>query len=204
MSGNIASFSEFARLLGVKPSAVTDLKSRNRLVLTEDGKRVLVTESQQRLRETADPSKAGVVARHVAARASSLVQGEGVGADGCESGTDGAEVADDTEGGDAKGGAIDGYQSSRARREHYLALSAQREYEREIGKLMEASEVVAAISTTVATLRTNLERLPDVLGPQLAAEADEGRARSLLTEAIEHALEEASRSFNTLVKQEGQ
>lgn len=204
MDGNIATFSEFARLLGVKPSAITDLKNRNRLVLTEGGKRVLVAESQQRIRETADPSKAGVVARHAAARAASQSQGEGMAPRDAHSAPGEAPGSGDTEGDEdaATRGDIDGYQASRARREHYLALSAQRDYEREIGKLMDAAEVVAAIGVTVATLRTSLERLPDVLGPQLAAETDEGRARALLTEGIEHALDEASRQFNHLVKQE--
>ncbi|MDR3444709.1 hypothetical protein [Dyella sp.] len=194
MDGNIATFSEFARMLGVKPSAVTALKNADRLVLTVDGKHLLVAESQQRMRDTSDPSKAGVVERHAAARTAR--QGEGA---------DAAQDDDDEpvdEAGDAATGEVGRYQSSRARREHYLALSAQRDYELEIGKLMVAADVVATVSSTLTVLRTTLERLPDVLGPQLAAETDEGRVRAVLVDAIEHALEDTARQFASLAKRE--
>lgn len=194
MDGNIATFSEFARMLGVKPSAITALRKDGRLVLTEDAKHLLVLESQQRIRETADPSKAAVAARHAAFRAAS--EGEGQGA--------GDETAPGASGEPEEGG-IDGggtYQASRAMRENYLALSAKRDYEVEIGKLMVATDVVAGVGSAVAILRTSLERLPDVLGPQLAAEPDEGRARALLAEAIEHALDETARQFGILARRE--
>ena len=63
-----ATFSEFAKVLRVKPRAITQLKADDRLILTEDGKRVRVEASLARIRETADPSKAAVAARHAAAR----------------------------------------------------------------------------------------------------------------------------------------
>lgn len=187
-----ASFAGFARILGVKPQAVTALRHAGRLVLTDDGKRVQVAASQQRIRDTADPSKAGVVARHAAERAAKAgetaatpdpleTQGEG-------------EADDDTPG-------SRDYQSSRARREHYQALEAQRAYEVAIGKLMDAGEVAAAVAGAAATLRTRLEGLPDILGPQLAAIHDEAQCRATLAEAIEHALEETARQFCNIAKQ---
>ncbi len=187
-----ASFAGFARLLGVKPQAVTALRHAGRLVLTDDGKRVRVLESQQRLRDTADPSKAGVVARHAAERAAKAAS-----ASAASSPTDGA--GDDASGPDEPGNSA--YQTSRAKREHYQALSAQRDYEVSIGKLMAADEVSAAVASATATLRTSLERLPDVLGPQLAAITDEAQARATLAEAIEHALDEVSRQFSNIAKQ---
>lgn len=185
-----ATFAGFARMLGVKPQAVTALRHAGRLVLTDNDKRVLVEASQQRIRDTADPSKAGVVARHAAERATKpATAGEPI--------PSSAGAGDD----DDEPAGSSGYQASRARREHYQALEAQRAYELAIGKLMDASEVTAAIASATATLRTSLESLPDVLGPQLAAITDEGQARATLAEAIEHALEETARQFSNLSKQ---
>lgn len=188
-----ASFKAFARILGERsPSYVTQLKADGRLVLTEDGKRVRVPESLALIRSTADPSKAGVVARHeaerqapVAAAAPALPTGGGSGdADGDS---------------DAEGGAR-GYQYWRERSERAKALSAERENEIAEGKLLVAADVEAVVADAVTQLRGRFESLPDILGPQLAAESDEGRARALLAEAIEHALEETSRQFATLAK----
>lgn len=192
-----ASFAGFARLLGVKPQAVTALRHAGRLVLTDDGKRVLIAASRQRLLDTADPSKAGVVARHAAARA--LPVGEA--GQGAPAAAAGAGAGEEGEEGDGNTPASHDYQGSRARREHYQALEAQRVYEVAMGKLMDATEVAAAVASAATTLRTRLESLPDVLGPQLAAISDEAQARATLAEAIEHALEEASRQFASIAKQ---
>ena len=205
-----ASFAGFARLLGIKPQAVTALRHAGRLVLTADGKRVDVVASHQRLRDTADPSKAGVVTRHAAQRAAAAGAGQALAAaeavappapavDATASAT--AAPADDAEP-DTEAGSSD-YQTSRARRQHYQALEAQRAYEVAMGKLMDAHEVASAVASAATTLRTRLEGLPDVLGPQLAAISDEAQARATLAEAIEHALEEASRQFANIAKQVG-
>src|SRR5690606_28339636 len=55
---------------GWKASYVTQLKAANRLVLTPDRRRVLVADSLRLIEDTRDPSKAGVAARHAAARGS--------------------------------------------------------------------------------------------------------------------------------------
>lgn len=59
---NAVSRAEFARMKGVNRSTITRWADESRIVV-EDG-RVLVAESEARLAETADPSKAGVVRRH--------------------------------------------------------------------------------------------------------------------------------------------
>lgn len=189
-----ASLSGFARLLGVKPSAVTALRHADRLVLTADGKRVQVAASQQRIRDTADPSKAGVVARHAAERAAKSGDQPITAPVSSVASTGAGEVEAPAEPGNAD------YQTSRARREHYQALEAQRAYEVAMGKLMDAHEVASAVASAATTLRARLEGLPDVLGPQLAAISDEAQARAMLAEAIEHALEEASRQFSNIAK----
>ena len=184
-----ASLKEFARILGgVKPGYVSQLKRDGRLVMADDGKRVRVSDSLQRIADTRDPSKAGVAARHAAARATEAV-------DPAQAPAELADPADD---------ALDGlgrtFHEARALREHYQALEAKRAYEVAIGKVVDAREVANIVSGAVVTLRTRLESLPDLLSPQLVGLQDEGRARALLAEAIEHALDEASRQFGALAK----
>lgn len=182
-----ASLKDFARILGgVKPGYISQLKRDGRLVMAEDGKRVQVAESLQLIKDTRDPSKVGAVRRHAAARAA-------------EAGAAPATIPEaEDPADDALGGLGPTFHEARARREHYQALEAQRVYEVAIGKVVDAREVANIVSAAAVTLRTRLESLPDLLSPQLVGLQDEARARALLAEAIEHALDEASRQFATL------
>ena len=191
------SFKAFARILGERsPSYVTQLKGEGRLVLSSDGKRVRVAESLALVRSTADPGKAGVVARHAAAR-------------GDEGGTIPA-AADEGAGGELEAPSADPVEQSHARRRSKAmadkaetdALAAERDYRRSMGELMEAAEVEHAVRAAVASFRGSLENLPNTLAPELSAMTDEGRIRVLLSEAFEHALEELSRQFAALGRRE--
>lgn len=186
-----ATFAEFAKVLRVKPAAVTQLKADDRLILTEDGKRVRVEASLARIRETADPSKAAVAARHAATR-QAKAQGEGESIDR----DDGAAFGD--EGGESESVASPGYQHWRERTERAKALAAERENAVADGALLVAADVAAAIAASITILRTQLERLPSEVAPSLAATADENEVRAVLTEAVEHALEDLSRKFHEL------
>lgn len=189
-----ATFAVFARILGCKPSAVTALRHAGRLVLTDDGKRVQVQPSLERIRETADPAKESVAARHAETRGAPL-------ATAIEPPVDaGALVDDDDNDADTAGFTYD-YQRARARREHYQAQEAQRAYEVAIGKLMVADDVVSAVASATTTLRVRLESLPDVLAPQLAAISDENQVRAMLLDAVEHALTETARQFARLASE---
>jgi len=184
-----ATFAQFAFIAGCRPSYVTQLKADGRLVLTEDGKRVRVAESIERIAATRDPSKAGVVERHAAAR------GDGLSIPTTE-GEEGGDPEGDTE------GAGEGYQYWRARNEKAKALASERENAIADGRLLDVEAVTAAVTAAVTTLRTSLESLPSTLGPELAATTDEGVARALLADAIEHALEELARQFGALARTE--
>lgn len=182
-----ATMSGFARLLGnVSPSYVTQLKGEGRLVMTADGKRVLVDESIALIKGTRDPAKAGVAARHAANRVASTQPPE--------------STADDDD------HAYDGHATRRSRAQadkaEWDAKAAQRDYLESIGQLLPAGAVEAALVNAGTTLRTTLENLPDQLAPELAAATDEGRIRVLISEAIEHALEEISRTFAAIAKAE--
>lgn len=190
-------FREFATLMGFRPSYVTELKAKGRLVLTDDGRRVRVAESRQLLADLADPSKAGVAARHAAARgaaspSTSTAQDAGQGAtSGDEEGEDRPPVAYD-----------DPLALRRARaqaeREEAALRKALREEQQELGELLQRDEVLAVIADAITTLRTGLENLPTVLSASLAAESAEERCRVILANGIEHALEELSRRCGTI------
>lgn len=190
-----ATFAEFATLGGWKKSWVTALRKADRLVLTEDGKGVRVAESLARIKETEDPSRAGVAARHAATRLAAAGDGGTAVPATAPAGSQDESGADDE---DTR--ATTGYQHWRERSERAKALAAERDNRVRDRELLEAGDVATTITAAVTTLRTRLESLPDVLGPQLAAELDEGRVRALLAETIEHALEEASRQFHVLAK----
>jgi len=192
-----ATLAEFARLANRKRSYITELKATGRLAMTEDGKRVRVAESLARIEATRDPSKAGVAARHEAGReaAAGAEQGAAPVASPAPAQRDDDADEDETK-------ATTGYQHWRERSERAKALAAERDNRLRDRELLEADQVAATISAAVTTLRTRFESLPDVLGPQLAAEQDEGRVRALLAETIEHALEEASRQFYNLARED--
>jgi hypothetical protein len=190
-------FKAFARILGERsPSYVHQLKEEGRLVLSVDGKRVLVDESLARIRDTASPAHVGVAARHAADRATQ----PGAGAPTPPNASPVDAVPPE---GPEPDSTSSGFQYWRERSEKAKALANERENAIADGKLMDAAEVEAAVAAAATTLRSRLESLPDVLGPQLAAISDEAQARATLAEAIEHALEEASRQFLALAKQGG-
>lgn len=182
------SFKAFAKILGERsPSYVTQLKDDGRLVLSADGKRIRAKESLALIRTTADPGKAGVAAHHATQRAAR-------GAGEAQAPATPETAADDAT------GPTPGYQHWRERGERAKALAAERENAVAEGKLLDAGDVAAVVSSAIVTLRSRLEHLPDILGPQLAGVTDEAQARAMLAEAIEHELEEASRQFAALAK----
>lgn len=192
------SFKAFADHLGCRPSYVTELRKSGRLVLTEDGKRVRVAESLERIQATRNPAREDVSQRHAAARATKAEAD--VEAAEPESDDASGDPATNADGSDEIG---NGYQAARAVKERYLAMSAKRDYEVSIGKLVPAADVRQAIAGAVTTLRTDLENLPDTLAPVLAAETDEARCRLLLADEVEHILGNLAARFEKIAKEEG-
>lgn len=174
----LATSAEFARIAGFKPSYVRQLKLDGRLVLADDGKKIDVQASLARIAASRDPSKAAVAARHAEARSASRD----------EEPEEPAEIPPSDPNAPR-------YQEARARREHYQALAAQRDFEVSMGNLLDAKEVEAVIADAVTSFRTRLETLQDALAPQLAAEPDEVRCRALLADQHEQALRELARSL---------
>lgn len=196
LAPEILGFRDFAKSQGWLPSYVTQLKQAGRLVLTDDGRRVRVAESLRLIADTRDPAKAGVAARHAAARG----QGGATTAAEPPAGDSGADVAPD-----ASPALQDDPHSLRrakalADKEEALARRVLREEQVEIGELLPRDQVVAVVADAVVQLRTRLEVLPATLAPALAATDDEARVKVLLRDAVEQALEELARKFGAIGK----
>ena len=199
--GTVVTGKQLAAILGFKPSFIVQLKRDGRLVEAPGGKGYLCAESVALYEETRDPTRAGVAARHAAARAATAA-GVPPGAAAAAVGPDAPDDADvpvgPLEAPDAKRRA-----KALADRAEIEAKVAQRDYDLSMGKLLDAAEVEQALAAAGVTFRTGMERMVDVLAPQLAAQSDEGRCRQLLWDEVAHALEELSRSFR-LAAQRGE
>lgn len=152
---NVCTQVEFAARNGWAKSYVTKLKGEGRLVMTDDGKRVLAAESLARIAETT-----GAPERASAAVVPTALQD--------------LQVAE----------------------KRLDVLRKEREEAIELGRLVLASEVTAALSLTLSTLRGKLENLPDRLAPQLAgAGGNEAKIRGLLVEHVDRVLADLHKSF---------
>lgn len=164
----------FARLIGVDRSHVHRLEAAGRLVLSADGKRVLVDESRSRIEQTSDPGRDDVRQRWADYRSGAA--------------TEKATAAPpDTDTGQAQGVGRN-YAAARAVKERYLALSAKLEYERALGKTVDADDVRKAAADAGAMLRALLENWPDQMAPVLAPVTDIDEVRRLLDDAVETVL----------------
>lgn len=196
-------FREFAKHLGRSPGYVTELRKTGRLVLTPDGKSVIVSESLELIEATRDPARAGVARRHAAERAAARAKATAkpAGANG------GAGEADDDAEAPITFVPEDPHQKRRAKaladKAEADARKALRDEQIELGQLLQADEVAAVIADATTTLRTALENLPGQVAPSLAAATTEEQVRVLLTEAIETRLGDLARKFSQLGRGEG-
>lgn len=172
----VMSFAEFARHAGFKPSYVTQLKREGRLVLSDDGKAVKAAESLARIEETRDPSKAAVAARHAAARASAAQTVADAPPPSAPPPPDddldaGLQVRHD-------------YQAARAKREHLAAETAELEYRKVCGDLIEVSALQPVLAGAAATLCASLDRIEHDIVPVLIG-LDEEAMRLQVREYID-------------------
>ena len=182
----IASKSEYAAMRGWSPANVTKLLKAGRLVTTPDGKKILVEESDERIRATADPAKEGVRRRWADEKAEQ----------GVHQHTRAQAPADDA--GDGDDAAYYDFQSARAKRETHLAKLAEYEEQLKAGKLLQADRVIKALTDNAAAMRAALERLPDRLAPVLAAESDPDAVYSMLETEIGNLIDELRRVATAL------
>ncbi len=174
----LMSQSEFADHIGVNRSHVTQLKNAGRLVM-QDGK-VDVEASIRRIDDTKDPAKEGVAKRHQQERSQ--------------------KEQEKTEKAPIASGSGSRFQLAKAWRAESDALKADIEVKTLCGQLLVADEVKMAVADGDTIIRNRLESLPDILAPQLSAETDEQKIRSMLMDHIESLLGDLSRSFYALAK----
>lgn len=167
----------FARQQGWSRSYVTQLKHDGRVVMSEDGKKVLVEASLARIQATEDPNREDVKQRFAAERSAKA-----------------ADETDDADGLDSNSS----YQEARAVKERFNALSAKLAYEREAGTMIEASEVNKAGAELGTHIRTALENMPDQLAPELAPISDPARVHAVLVEHFEGLLLDVSKQVGML------
>ena len=181
----------FADRIGVKPSYVRQLEIDGRLVLTPDGKAVLVAESIARIEATRDPSKQAVAERHATERGAPAVTGHAV-----------PPLDDEEDGsGELSGAALYNFQSAKAKKMHWEAEREQAAFRKEAGELMERSAVVAAFADAGATLRGKLEAWAAVLPPQLAGR-DEAAVRATIADQVEQLLRDLADKFGRVTGEE--
>jgi hypothetical protein len=95
----------------------------------------------------------------------------------------------------SKAGDNDSYLKARAEREQYAAKSAQLDYLKTIGKLVEAAAVRREVGEALAQLKTSLLRIPERTAQLLAAESDPARITRILGDELRIVLDECSRQF---------
>jgi hypothetical protein len=89
----------------------------------------------------------------------------------------------------------DSYLKARSEREQYAAKSAQLDYLKTVGKLVEAAAVRREVGEALAQLKTSLLRVPERSAQLLAAEGDPARITRILGDELRMVLDECSRQF---------
>ena len=141
------------------------------------------------IRDTADPSKAAVAARHQQERLQRDVYSH-VAAQSELTNMAAPPPADPAQ------AQTPDFQKARAHREHYLARMAEMEFRKAQGELVEISFVQKAAFETARSLNHALMSLSPQLAPQLAALSDPWEVERQLTAAIRQRLNEAAQVSN--------
>lgn len=178
--------SAFAARIGRTPSYITWLKDNNRLVLTLNGKQVDVLATEALILKTADPSKAGVAARHQQARIQRDVY---------------SQLATDVEPTppaappplNAKSDKHPDFQKARAFREHNLAQMTEIELHKAKGLLVDRGAVEMGAYNAGRHLRDQLFGPLSQLAHELAAMTDPWQIEKHLNTTLRRTLEEAER-----------
>lgn len=163
------------------------VKENGRLVLSPNGKQVDVLTTEALIRDTADPSKAAVAARHQQDRLQPDVYSH-VAAQSEPTNMSAPPPIDP-----AQGQTTD-FQKARAHREHYLAHVAEMEFRKAQGELVVISFVQKVAYETALSLNHSLMSLSPQLAPQLAALSDPWEVERQLTDALRQRLNEAAKA----------
>lgn len=195
MTPETLTFTEFARLQGVRPSYVTKLKDHGRLVLTEDGKRVRVAESIALIEQTAG-GRIDVSARHAAARAAG---GDNAAPD--RSVVAGGQKNAASAQSDVRGVADVRLVDAKLRKESAQADQEEMKAAQMRGELIPREDVEAAMKFIGGAVRSALEVFPDQNAPLLAPLSDLAETHEALTQACRDALHSVGEAIDRQKKQ---
>ena len=179
--------SAFAAYIGKAPSYITWLRKNNRLVLSADERQVNVEETIALIRETADPAKAAVTARHQEARVQRDVTSQ------LSPMVESTPILAAPQPAIGPAGKQPDFQKARAHREYYLAQLAEAEFHKVQGSQVELEAVKTGAFSAGRLLRDQLLGMPPQLAPELAAMTDPWEIERRLTAAIRASLEDAER-----------
>lgn len=183
--------SAFNAHMGWKGRYVYELKKAGRLVMSEDGKHVLVAESIARVEATRDPSRAGVAQRHADNRGYFV---------SCERLQSNESMEKNSKNEIVESVGSYQFQEAKAKREHYAALREEAAYRKEAGELMPSSEVIGIFSDAAAKLAGILDAVPATVGPLLAGLGQEDILR-ILTEQMDVARAEMAGALHKLTEE---
>ncbi|MBA8734219.1 hypothetical protein [Chromobacterium violaceum] len=195
--------SAFAELLGVSRGYISQLCTANRLVLSGDGKKVLVQASLELLANTGSAEKMGVAARHALERWKKGGAGLTVqeAAQALQPGADIAPPAPPTpgafEGVDLRN-PIAAYNAARAANEFKRGEQIDIDLAKSRRELISHDVAVKLVADLAAATRAAFERIPDRIAIRLAAETDPHIVYALLEEAIDECCETLSKQAGEL------
>jgi len=182
---------EFARQQGWDRSYVTRLKQSGRLVM--QGDRVDAEASRARIAATASLQRQDVASRHAATRAATVPIGAQIPLDAPNPAPDIPATPKPTPkpppepqnpAPDQLALDIDlvagNFHAARSVKEKYLALTAKADYERQIGQLVDAHAVEAAMKHVGAAARSAMDNFPDQVAPLVVATQTVDAARAVL------------------------
>jgi len=190
--------SAFAKIYGCAQSYVTKLKDLNRLVLSEDGKRVNVEASLRLIEATGDPSKLGVRERWEAYRNGLSL--DDIPAAALNLPAPSAALASDASTGkrSAGEGSSSAYHQARTEKEQIDAQLKKIELLKLQGQIAEVAPILRAVHDTHAAAKAALLQLPDRLTQLIAPETDPLKVHELLTRECERVCEVMQREIQRL------
>jgi hypothetical protein len=179
--------SQFAKHMGWHRSRVTHLKQEGRLVFSGDGKLVDVEESIKKIKETEDPNRDDVKARHEKERNEKDKSLE-TPQEPTESYLNEVDKIKFSEG--------------RAKEQHFKALRAELEYKESVGQLVSVEDMKHAVSDLVATFRQGIENMPHRVAADLVGK-DIDVIRSTLRQEVFNVLHEMQKNCDEKIMKAG-
>ncbi len=184
---SIVSQAEFARLHGVSRKTVTTWKSRNLLVLQEDGIDVEASNAKlKNLRKGALPVTSTVTREGNSVTQVGASQAVTISARDDETPAQAAERI-------ALSVAPHSFEEARRIKENYLALLNQLEYDKQSGAVVAVADVAATVGSSYARVRTKLLAIPAEQAPRLHRLKSVPEVEDALHAMLTAALEELTR-----------